>query len=111
MKTALERRLAARQRIVPVGGKQVTLRRPTEYEKVRHGHLPLLEYVCQFVDACPLSEADLFDGGSAEIDVPFEREVFQDWIQDKPDMWKPLAEALGEMVKQHDEASAAAVKN
>jgi hypothetical protein len=111
MKTALERRLAARQQIVEVGGKQVTLRRPTEYEKVLHGNLPLLEYVCQFVDACELSEADLFDGGSAEVLVPFEREVFQDWILDKPDMWKPLAEALGEMVKRYQEANADALKN
>ena len=111
MKSNYERRIAARQRIVELSGKQITLRRPTEYEKVKHGGLPLLEYICQFVDACQLTDADLFDGGSPDLEVPFDRDVFQDWLFEKPDLWKPLADALNDMVAQHEQARSEAVKN
>lgn len=111
MKTLLERRIAARQRIVELVGKQITLRRPTEYEKAKYYRLPPIEYVCQFVDDCPLTEADLFDGGNAETPVPFDRALFADWLAEKPDLWKPLVDALGELNAQHEAARAEALKN
>lgn len=111
MKTPIERRIAARQRIVEAGGKQITLRRPTEYEKVKHQNLPLLEYICQFVDDCPLTEADLFDGGSAEVHVPFDRDLFMDWLFEQTDLWSPLVNALNDMVAQHEARHEEALKN
>lgn len=110
MKTPLERRIAARQRIVEVEGKAITLRRPTEYEKIKFSGLPVLEYLVNFVDDCPLTEADLFEGGS-DAAMVFDRDVFQDWLFERPAMWKPLADALGDMIRQHEEATDTAVKN
>jgi len=111
MKTPLERRIAARQRVVDAGGKSITLRRPTEYEKVKHGDLPMLEYISQFVDDCPLTEADLFPGGSADLPVPFSQPLFLDWASEHPELWAPLMNAISEMVAQHEQARDEALKN
>lgn len=111
MKSNLQRRIAARQRVIEAGGKKITLRRPTEYEKVKHSDLPLLEYICKFVDDCPLSEADIFEGGSADLPIDFDAALFQDWLFEQPDLWAPLMNALSEMVAAYDAAREAGLKN
>lgn len=110
MKTALERRIAARQSTVEAGGHTFTLRRPTEFEKIRHCNLPLLDYLCEFIDAADLTEADLFAGDGAEP-VAFDRYLVRDWLYDQPDLWKPLAEALSSLVDAHDARAEAELKN
>ena len=110
MKSAIERRIAARQSTVEAGGHTFTLRRPTEFEKVRHGGLSLLDYLCEFIDAADLTEADLFAGGTSEP-VAFDRALVRDWLYDQPDLWKPLTEALAALVSAHDARVEAELKN
>lgn len=110
MRSDLERRIAARQSTVEAGGHTFTLRRPTEFERVRHGNLPLLDYLCEFIDAADLTEADLFAGGTSEL-VAFDRALVRDWLYDQPDLWKPLAEALSALVAAHDARAEAELKN
>ena len=110
MKTALERRIAARQTTVEAGGHTFTLRRPTEFEKIRHCNLPLLDYLCEFIDAANLTEADLFAGGTAEL-VEFDRALVRDWLYEQPDLWKPLSEALSALVAAHETRVEAELKN
>lgn len=111
MSDLLARRIAARQRIKQAGGHTFTLRRPTEFEKVKFSSLTVLEYLCECIDDCDLSEADLFDGGSADLKIPFERGLLFDWLQEKPELWKPLMDELGDMAKTHAAALEAAAKN
>ncbi len=111
MSALLERRIKARQRIVEIDGHRFVLRRPTEYDRVRNAERTVLEYAAEMVDDCNLTEADLFDGGSAEVAVPFDRALFFDWLSEHSRFWKPLTEALADMVKTHDEQLEAAAKN
>lgn len=111
MSALLERRIKARQRIVEIDGHRFVLRRPTAYDRVRNADRTVLEYVAEMVDDCNLSEADLFEGGSAEVAVPFERALFFDWLSEHSAYWKPLSEALADMVKAHDDKLEAAAKN
>lgn len=111
MSDLLKRRIAARQRIKEAGSHTFTLRRPTEFEKVKFASLTVLEYLCECIDDCDLTEADLIDGGSAEIKVPFERGLLFDWLQEKPSLWKPLMDELLTMVDGHAAALEEAAKN
>lgn len=111
MNDLLKKRIASRQRIKTEGGHSFTLRRPTEFEKVRYSELTMLEYLCQMIDDCDLTEADLVANGSAEVKVPFERALFTDWMQEHPELWLPLFTELGDMVKAHAAERDDALKN
>lgn len=110
MRSDLERRIAARQSTVEAGGHTFTLRRPTEFEKIKHGNLSLLDYLCEFIDAADLTEADLFSGGTSEL-VAFDRALVRDWLYEQTDLWKPLTEALAAMVAAHEARAEGELKN
>lgn len=111
MSDLLKRRIAARQRIKEAGGHTFTLRRPTEFEKVKFASLTMLEYLSQCIDDCDLTEADLFDGGNSEAKVPFERGLLFDWLQENPELWTPLMDELRSMVDSHAATLEEAAKN
>lgn len=106
----LQRRIAARQLIVESGGRQFTLRRPTEYEMVKHAESSVLEFLAACIDDVALTESDLVEGG-APAPVPFDRALVFDWLQEKPDLWRPLSDALNAMLVTHREAMEGAEKN
>lgn len=107
----LKRRIAARQRNKEAGGKRFTLRRPTEFELVRHAGSTRLEFLCACIDDCNLTEADVVSNGNAEVAVPFDRDLVFDWLQEQPDLWKPLSDELNDMLRVHREAREEAAKN
>lgn len=111
MSDLLSRRIAARQRIKQAGGHSFTLRRPTEFELLKFRSLSVLEYLCECIDDCDLTEADLIGNGSADIKVPFSRPLLFDWMQEHPELWQPLTDELSSMVKAHGEALEDAAKN
>lgn len=107
----LKRRVAARQRIKQVGGHSFTLRRPTKFELVKYASLTVLDYLCECVDDCDLTEADVVSNGSAEVKLPFDRALFRDWLYERDDLWGPLTEELKDMVKTHSAALEEDAKN
>lgn len=107
----LKRRIAARQRIKEAGGHRFTLRRPTEFEMVKFSGMTRLEYLCACIDDCDLTEADVVDGGSSELAVPFDRALLFDWMQEHPELWIPLADELAAMVSAHRASLEEAAKN
>lgn len=111
MNDLLSKRIASRQRNKTEGGHTFVLRRPTEFEKLKFSELTMLEYLCQLVDDCDLTEADLIGNGRAEVKVPFERALFSDWMQEHPELWNPLLLELRDMVKVYEDAQGEAVKN
>lgn len=111
MSDLLKRRIASRQRIKEVGGHSFTLRRPTEFEMVKFSGLTNLEYLCACLDDCDLTEADLVANGNPEIAVQFDSALVFDWLQEQPDLWKPLSDELRDMVNAHRATLEEAAKN
>lgn len=107
----LKRRIAARQRVKEAAGHRFTLRRPTEFETVKFSRLTRLEYLCECIDDCDLTEADVIAGGSPEVAVPFDRALLFDWMQEHPELWIALADELADMVSAHRAALEEASKN
>jgi hypothetical protein len=107
----LKRRIAARQRNKLAGGKTFTLRRPTEFEQVKFSDQPRLEFLAACIDNVDLTEADLFNGGSAEIAVPFDRALVLDWLQEHSELWRPLSDEINDMLVAHLNEMGSAAKN
>jgi len=47
----------------------------------------------RFVIGWNLTELDIIPGGTS-VSVPFETELFMDWVADRPDLWSPLTAAV-----------------
>jgi len=87
----LQARLRARERNVEVGGHTYVIRRPKPAEMmVEHSGL---ELVRTFVVGWDLTNADLIPGGTPDPE-PFEAALFADWVDDHPELWGPLVEAI-----------------
>ncbi len=102
----------ARESTVDVDGRTWTVRRPSDEEAAlisTHGD-GLLIIVKRFVIGWPLTELDLVPGGTG-VSVPFDRDLFGEWIADQPELWAPLGMAILEAYKIHTDKRDAAVKN
>lgn len=102
----------ARESTVDVDGKTWTIRRPTDEEAAQlsaNGD-GLLAIVKRFVIGWTLTELDLVPGGTG-VAVPFDSEVFGEWVADQPDLWTPLGMAVLDAYKLHADKREAAVKN
>lgn len=102
----------ARESTVEIGGKTWTIRRPSDEEasEIKRNGDGLLAIVKRFVIGWPLTEIDLVPGGTG-VDVPFDREVFTEWVADQPGLWTPLGMAILDAYKLHADKREAAVKN
>lgn len=106
----IEKIRAARQVNVEIDGNSFTVRRPTDMEMaklktdaVRQGFSDsdvLRKYV---VDWHGVQEIHLIPGGSP-VDVPFEADLFMEWVADKPECWSPLVDAILNAYRAHEEA-------
>jgi hypothetical protein len=105
----IEKIRAARQVNVHIDGLGFTVRRPTDMEMaklktdaVRQGFSDadvLRKYV---VDWKGVQEIHLIPGGSP-VDVPFEADLFMEWVSDRPDCWTPLVDAILEAYRAHED--------
>lgn len=102
----------AREVGVEAGGRRFTIRRPTDEEMmmVRANGDGLLAVVKRFVIGWDLVELDLIPGGGPEK-VPFDAELFAEWVADQPELWTPIGTAILESYKAHTDKRDAAVKN
>ena len=100
----------ARETGVEADGRKFTIRRPTDEEAMQFGKSGLLEIVKKFVIGWELVELDLIPGGGPEK-VPFDPELFAEWVSDQPEVWEPLGTAILNAYKAHTDKRDAAVKN
>jgi hypothetical protein len=102
----------AREVGVEVNGKSFTIRRPTDEEALRIGrdNADMLAIVKIFTIGWNLAEIDVIPGGT-DVKLPFESELFAEWISDQPEMWEPLAVAIMNAYKAHADKRESAVKN
>ena len=100
----------ARETGVEVNGKQYTIRRPTDEEAIGLRASSLLDVVKGFTIGWSLCEIDIVPGGSA-VPVPFDAELFAEWVADQPEVWEPLGAAILQAYKDHADKREAASKN
>jgi hypothetical protein len=102
----------ARLSEIEAGGKRFTICRPTDLEvaKMRGEALSPFDIMVRHVVGWQLTERDLVGDGS-DAAVPFDGDLFAEWVVDQPDLWQPLAEAVMGAYAKHREAMEAAAKN
>ena len=102
----------ARESQVEVDGHQYTIRRPTEAEQAElfgDRKITGIEIVRSFVVAWDLNEIDLIPGGSP-VPVQFSAELWSEYVNDKPELWQPLSQAIIDAITQHRKKVDGAVK-
>ena len=97
----------ARETTITVDGHAYTLRRPTDLEAAR---LAVGGDLLDFVVGWDLVEIDLVSGGS-DVKVPFDQELFREWVADQPSVWKPLTDAVRDAYRAHAAAREEQEKN
>lgn len=109
-KALIEKLRRAREFIVEAGGHKFTVRRPTEADVAGAEGLKALDYVHKYVVGWDLQELDLVPGGGPEA-VPFSAELWSEWVDDQPEIWAPIANALLDAYKAHVAARDENAKN
>lgn len=106
MDAALKRAwLAAREQWVTVGRHQFLVRRPTEMQIAKWQGQRALDVTFEIVSKCVfgwrgVTEADLIPGGASD-ELEFDAEAFGHLASDRPDIWRPLSEAVWQMVADY----------
>lgn len=111
--TLIERLRRARQSTVPSGGRTFTIRRPTDLEMYElAGKIDQRALLVRFVvDWGALTEIDLgIPGGGPEL-VPFDPDLWAEWIADHPEHWDDISAAAIEGYRAHKTALEDAAKN
>jgi hypothetical protein len=118
MSDAIKRRiLAAREHEVTAGGRSFTIRRMADLPLLRlrqkHGDDRtgfVIELTLASVVGWTMHEAALFPGGS-DMPVPFDADLFATWVEDQPETFNALRDAVVEMQTRHREQREASEKN
>jgi hypothetical protein len=104
--------LEARKTKVKAGKYEFTVRRPTDAEAMAlgRGHIEMVEVVKTYTVGWNLTEIDLIAGGAPDA-VAFDAALFGAWIEDQPDLWAQIGEAIISAYQAHLERRASAEKN
>jgi hypothetical protein len=108
--SALDKRLKGRQQQTTVAGHTYTHRRPTAAHMARLADGTRLELVRECVVDWDLKHLDLYPGGDPLL-CPFDAALWSDWLDDNPDIWSPLADAITQQITQHRDQIETATKN
>ncbi len=101
----------SRETEVQAGKFTFTIRRPTDLEVVnlRSQILKQGDIMAQFVvDWLGVHELDIIPGGNP-VPVPFDSELFINWVADHPDLWSPLTDAILTAYSAHQEQVASSL--
>lgn len=113
MNPLLEKRKKARQSKVEAGGHVFTIMRPTDGDMMRLRGADDIEAISRFVVGWSDSVSSLALGipGGDSMPVPFDKDLFRDWLEDQPELWPVLSAAILEAYKAHHAAVEDAEKN
>lgn len=104
MSALVERLRKAREQAVSVGDWKFTFRRPTDYEaaKIYQEGQTKFDVARKYVVGWKgVRERDLFPSDGGDQPVAFDRELWGDWLQDQPDLWEPIFEAIVGAYQKH----------
>lgn len=108
-KALLEKLRRSREIQVQADGHTFTVRRPTEKD-LSELDGKTVTMAQKFVVGWDLKEVDVIPGGGPEA-VPFDADLWADWVADRSDLWLPLATAMYESYSKHVEARQGTAKN
>lgn len=103
----------ARETKVEAGGREFTIRRPTDAEAMEFGQdggIKPLDLVCRFTVGWNLTELDLIPGGVG-VAVEFDAEAFREWAADQPETLSALSTAVVQAYTAHAAKRGDAEKN
>ena len=86
------------------------MRRTTAAQLARLSDGSRLDMLRECVVGWDLRYLDLYPGGDP-VPAVFTPELWSDWLDDNPDLWAPLGDALLALIRAHHEAVEAAEKN
>lgn len=98
----IEKIQKAREQQVITSGITFTVRRPKDLEMagIDRDGMSQEEILRRFVLGWDAKELDLIPGGTPKA-VPFDTDLFMEWVSDKPECWSPLIEAIIDGYRQH----------
>jgi hypothetical protein len=109
--TLIEKIRKARETLIYEGGFGFMIRRPTDLEIIQMRGQSIRESDVMrlfVVDWRDVTEADLIPGGSP-VRVPFDSELFMEWVADRPQFWAPIVNAVMASYQSHQESMESAV--
>lgn len=108
--TPIEKLRKARETNVVSNGHTFTIRRPTDAQVVTMKSGTGLDMIKRFVVGWDLREIDVLPGGT-DVIMPFDADLWADWIEDHPQFWSDLVVAIRGAYLDHEKAREAARKN
>lgn len=87
---------------IQVGPHTFTIQRPTDLDMARMTGQAGEEILRKFVVDWDVKEIDLIPGGSP-VAVPFDPDLFYEWICDQPQCWEPLISGISNAYKVYSE--------
>jgi hypothetical protein len=98
----IEKIRKAREVVIYADGHGFTVRRPTDLEAatLRGQKIDLGDFLKKFVTGWTLKELDIIPGGNP-VDVPFDSDLFAEWIADRPHLWEPLQKGIFTAYESH----------
>lgn len=93
-----------------IDGHHYTIRRPTAYQRMRLSEGTWLNFARACVVDWDLTYLDLHPGGDPNK-AEFDQAVWNDWLDDNPQMWDPLIYAVRLCMDEHDANKERAEKN
>jgi hypothetical protein len=97
---AFDKRLRAREQQVAANGRTYTIRRPTAAQLARLADGTRLEMLRECVVGWDVKHIDLYPGGDP-VTAEFDARLWSDWLDDNPDLWTPLIDALMDQINAH----------
>lgn len=109
-KALVEKLRKSRELIVECGGHKFTARRPTDADAINLAGINPVDFIRRFVVNWDLIELDVMPGGGPEP-VPFDSELWGEWISDHPELWSPLSTAIMDAYTLHAQQREESAKN
>lgn len=101
----------ARESVVPVGGFDFTIRRPTDMDMLEFNKAREPSGLVKFVVGWDkVKELDLIPGGDGHP-APFDADACAEWLSDRADLFVPLVNAIVESFQAHKSRLEEAEKN
>jgi hypothetical protein len=84
----------ARESTIEVGGQTYTISRPTDADVLVSQGADGLAVIKRHVIGWTHSALSLGIPGGDDAKIPFDQEAFGAWIDDQPELWGPLTDAI-----------------
>jgi hypothetical protein len=111
MSALAEKIRKSREKLVPVGGFDFTIRRPTDMDMMEFSRSRNPADLVQFIVGWDkVKELDLLPGGDGHP-VPFDADACSEWLADRTDLMVPLVEAITESYQEYKQRQESAAKN